>query len=445
MQQRISLPQLQLINNDFVQGFGFPAKILHDHRRDLENKLFHRLVKLSGVTHLRTTPYHPQGNGKVERFNRTLLHMFRTLPQKQKHKWKDSLNKVAHAYNATRNDATGFPPFYLLFGRSPHLPVHLIFLLSREETGMNHSEYTEKWKSAMKEDYELARQNISKSAGDVKKQYDRKVRFSNLQPGDRVLVRSLSERGGPGKLRPQWEQEQEIYPIVEQKGGLPVHEGWKGKSRTLHRNLLLPCDFLQSDMPEPAIQRTHERRRRSVPANQQEKEVHYHGSDSGDEGEFPGLSSTELEMLQFSSPLAQTDSRAQDQLDGTPEESLPDDAEDLSEHDEDTPVSEDRSLSLSATEEESSLQQVTARPRSYFVRNRRSPNILCFDHLGNPSCHPNITFSNPATTASVSAYSPWLSFAMSCYWVTPYQVPVYPASVPFVSPNIYQYVPPTAV
>jgi len=41
-----------------------------------------------------------------------------------------------------------------------------------------------------------------------------------------------------------------------------------------------------------------------VPANQQEKEVHYHGSDSGDEGEFPGLSPTELEMLQFSSPLA---------------------------------------------------------------------------------------------------------------------------------------------
>ena len=130
--------------------------------------------------------------------------MLRTLTESKKHKWKDSLNKVVHAYNATRNDATGFSPFYLLFGRSPRLPVDLMFGLSREETGMNHSEYTVKWKVAMKEAYELARQNISKSAGDAKKQYYRKVRFSNLQPGDRVLVRNLSERGGPGKLRSQY-------------------------------------------------------------------------------------------------------------------------------------------------------------------------------------------------------------------------------------------------
>ena len=94
--------------NDFVLRFGFPAKILHDQGWQFENKLFHRLEKLSGVTCLRTTPYHPQEKGKVERFDRTLLHMLRTFSESKKHKWKDSLNKVVHAHNATRNDATGF-------------------------------------------------------------------------------------------------------------------------------------------------------------------------------------------------------------------------------------------------------------------------------------------------------------------------------------------------
>ena len=88
------------------------------------------------------------------------------------------------------------------------------------------------------------------------------------------------------------------------------------------------------------------------------------------------------------------------------------------------------SLSLSATEEEPSLQQEPAGPQSYPVRNRHPPNILCYDHLGNPSYHPNITLITPARTASVSAYSPWtfaapsIPFAMSHYWVTPCHLPV---------------------
>ena len=49
--------------------------------------------------------------------------MLRTLPEDRKSKWKDSVNKVVHAHNHTVNDRTGFSPFFLLFSRSPRLPV----------------------------------------------------------------------------------------------------------------------------------------------------------------------------------------------------------------------------------------------------------------------------------------------------------------------------------
>jgi hypothetical protein len=53
----------------------------------------------------------------------------------------------------------------------------------------------------MKDAYAKAISNASKAASAGKSNYDRKVRFTVLEPSYRVLVRNLTERGGPGKLR----------------------------------------------------------------------------------------------------------------------------------------------------------------------------------------------------------------------------------------------------
>ena len=80
-----------------------------------------------------TTPYHPQGNGMVERFNRTLLDMLSTTVGKHPSNWEQNIRRVCLAYNSSVHASTGFSPFFLMFRRQVKLPVDLMYGSSKIE------------------------------------------------------------------------------------------------------------------------------------------------------------------------------------------------------------------------------------------------------------------------------------------------------------------------
>lgn len=237
--------------NDYIPRLGYPNRLHHDQGREFENDLFRTLGRLAGVGHSRTSPYHPQCNS-AERFNRTLLQMLRTLTDREKERWKEHLPQVIHAYNCTRHESTGYSPHYLLYGQHPRLPVDLLFGLVENTEPETHKVYVEKWSRRMTEAYKIANKASLSSSAKNKSYYDQKARGVVLKPGDRVLVRNMGERGGPGKLRSYWEKK--IYVVKEQISDNPVYvihpEGDpSARNRTMHRNLLLLVNNLPVESP----------------------------------------------------------------------------------------------------------------------------------------------------------------------------------------------------
>lgn len=174
--------------------------------------------------------------------------MLRTLSNESKTDWKSHLNQVVHAYNCTKHDTTGYSPFYLLFGRHPRLPLDILFRPSSEKHGEeDHAKYVKGWTERMQEAYRIASENATHSVKKGKRQHDSGFVSTALVEGDRVLVRNLREKGGPGKLRSFWEND--VYVVVrkirEDASFYEVRqEDGKGNIRRLHRNILLQCNSL---------------------------------------------------------------------------------------------------------------------------------------------------------------------------------------------------------
>uniref|UniRef100_A0A3B3QDK9 Gypsy retrotransposon integrase-like protein 1 n=1 Tax=Paramormyrops kingsleyae TaxID=1676925 RepID=A0A3B3QDK9_9TELE len=222
--------------------YGLPKRVHSDQGRDFESRLIHELLGMLGVRKSRTTPYHPQGDPQPERFNRTLLNMLGTLDPKEKSRWSQHISHLVHAYNCTRNEATGYSPYYLMFGREARMPIDLCFGVSSDcSSHKSYLRYVRNMKHDLQAAYQLAESKAGRKNEDNRRRYNQRVRYFSLDAGDRVLIRNLGLQG-KHKLADRWAPTP--YIVESQLPGLPVFrlrpESGEGPMKTMHRNNLLP-------------------------------------------------------------------------------------------------------------------------------------------------------------------------------------------------------------
>ena len=81
--------------NEFIIHYGCPVRIHHDKGPEFNSEMWAELHRFMNIKSSNTTPYHPMGNGQVERANRTILNMLKSLPNSAKKDWKKFVPKLA--------------------------------------------------------------------------------------------------------------------------------------------------------------------------------------------------------------------------------------------------------------------------------------------------------------------------------------------------------------
>ena len=182
--------------------WGFPEKLTSDNGSQFTSKVFAKWLREKGIAHARATPYHPQGNGIVERLHRTLNSVIAKTIQ-CKGDWAAVLPMALFFLRCTPSTSTGISPFLLTHGWEPANPIQLLYQawVDSELGGVDLTE----WVLDNADRVEVAREQATISLIENSRAravaYNKKARDRKLVVGDRVWVR---RPGLDHKLRESW-------------------------------------------------------------------------------------------------------------------------------------------------------------------------------------------------------------------------------------------------
>lgn len=224
----------------FFSRFGLPRTIHTDQGRDFESHLFKQLCQLLDIEKTRTTPWHPQSDGMVERFNRTLETLLRQTIQTDQSDWDLQIPICCMAYRASVHDTTKQTPNALMLGRELPLPSHLLSTVPETlDRPTNVHQYVKTLEERLQWHHKRAREHTERGIGGYKRQYDKRAYGRPLKEGQFTwLFNTTKKVGRSPKLQSNWEE----YPYVVKETlsdlVVQIENVQTKKTRVVHRNQL---------------------------------------------------------------------------------------------------------------------------------------------------------------------------------------------------------------
>ncbi|CAF1344489.1 unnamed protein product, partial [Didymodactylos carnosus] len=181
----------QILVDELIFRYGVPHRLITDNGVHFNNDLLKALAAKIGFHHIKSTPYHPQTNGQVERFNATFRPQLAKLQSENTNDWDEFLPAITFAYNTGQHASTTFTPFQLMYGRHATLP----FDPPKDSLIMiRPSDYWIQIQRLLRIYQQTARSNIKTTQHYAKQRYDKGRNDPHYLPGDYVFSKNTSRQ-----------------------------------------------------------------------------------------------------------------------------------------------------------------------------------------------------------------------------------------------------------
>ena len=241
--------------DDVICRHGVPRVIHTDQGRDFESNLIKNMCQLLEIEKTRTTAYHPESDGLVQRLNKTLIAMLRSCVDENQKNWDMLLPKILLGYRSSVQTTTGYSPFSLVYGREAMLPVDIVFGGSKERFDTKDG-YVNKQRDYIDKAFEKVRKNTKMEQRRQKYYYDRKVHPHNQRSkynvGDWVRVYiPQTKKGQVKKLKRCYKGPYRVVKVISE-AVYRVQKVNGRKRMVVHYNRLKDANF-EKATPETEV------------------------------------------------------------------------------------------------------------------------------------------------------------------------------------------------
>lgn len=181
--------------------FGLAKTIQTDQGINFMSKVFAQVMSELKVTHIKSSPYHPESQGALEKFHQTLKSMLWNFCLESKQEWDEGL-PLLFVVRETPKETLGFSPCDLILGHTVRGPLRLLkekWLSELSSVEHNVLDHVSSFREHLCHVCQLARENLAQAQTDMKHCYDKKYIHRVFQTGELPLPGSSlqSQFSGP--------------------------------------------------------------------------------------------------------------------------------------------------------------------------------------------------------------------------------------------------------